>query len=134
MVLEIFQKPLYAGALGAVLGLIGKWIDSKLSSEENKPGFMSYIKSALFMGGVLALFVFITGPKSFKFGGSAPSIGGPTIGSFRFDRAGASSGPGMTPPPSRPPLAQPRPFPNAPLSSFGSVGPVGGSFGGNDRF
>lgn len=67
---EMIMDPLYAAIIGAVIGLVAKMIDHRMS--DTKGTLMGYLKSMAFCAGLLALWTFVSRPR----GGSGGDFGG----------------------------------------------------------
>ena len=71
---EILSSPLYTAAIGAVIGIVAKIIDNRMSDKKGR--FVDYLKSAAFCAGLIALWTFITS-KTLGGGSSSDSYRAP---------------------------------------------------------
>ena len=74
----MLSDPLYAAIIGAVIGLVAKIIDNRMS--DTKGTFMGYLKSMSFCAGLLALWTFVSRPRgvssdTYPIGGGGGSSG-----------------------------------------------------------
>ena len=61
-VASIISEPKYAAGIAAVIGIIAKYIDNRLTSNKDKPkssGLLGYLKSAVYSAALVGFFVFL---------------------------------------------------------------------------
>ncbi len=63
-IVGIISEPKYAAIIGAVIGILVKYIENKFSKQDEETkgsGFLGYLKSAAYTAGLLALFSYLMG-------------------------------------------------------------------------